>query len=291
MQSARPWSRGAAARVLALCSTAFVLALLAPACGGGNSNGGGSGCTLGGAKCAYGCTAGLGCTNCVADADCKDSGKPACVLGQCQQCGPTKDCGAAQACFPKDSKCHARCTTDTDCPGDAPICLTDSGTCVGCQGDVDCAASKGTPLCSAARAQCAECASPADCGARAPACDLNDGSCHECLVDADCGTPRACGADRKCHLACSADNDCDDLKKPFCDLSSRDCVACLGNQDCGSAAPFCKGDQCVACAADSDCADPGLPICKGDVCVQCDKDQDCLDPAFPTCSKQLCTAK
>ena len=269
-------------------------------------------CGIDGKKCEYGCTPGLGCTECVSDADCDDSGKPACVLGKCRECGPESKCGAAEACFPQDYKCESRCASDGDCPGDAGICLAASGTCVGCQTDADCAATPGTPLCEPTRAQCSECKSNADCGAAAPACDLNDGKCHECLVDADCPASALCSVDRKCHHACTSNANCDDPGKPFCELASKDCVACLVNLDCGQAEPVCHDDKCVqcavntdcvnpamsvceghkcqGCAADTDCSDP-LPACKGGICVQCRKDDDCADPAFPHCSAEHCIAK
>ncbi len=312
MEITSSFGRVVVLRALTILALAGAFSAVVPACSGSDGGPSGSGCAIGGDKCAYGCTANIGCTECVSDADCSDSGKPACALGKCQECGPGAGCGAAEACFPRDFKCQAQCATDSDCPGDAPICLADSGVCVGCQGDADCAGDSGNPICDPTRSQCSECGSPADCGAAAPVCDRNDGKCHECLVDSDCTLPRACGVDRKCHLACSSNVDCDDAGKPFCDLAERDCVECLGNQDCGAAAPICsdrkcaecgvdadcrdpaaaicKGEDCVECAADPDCSDPTRPLCKGDVCVACDKDKDCNDPAFPKCSSQQCVA-
>src|SRR5882672_9077660 len=187
MRAAPVTKRSVVSRALAFALLAAVLAALSSACSGGSSSAGGaSGCAVGGNKCVYGCTANLGCTNCVSNADCKDGGKPACVLGQCRECGPGAGCGAGQACFPRDSKCQTSCAADADCPGDAPLCVTGSGVCVGCQVAADCAASPGKPICDPTRAQCSECASVADCGAASPVCDLNDGTCHECLVDTDC---------------------------------------------------------------------------------------------------------
>ncbi len=288
MQITRTSKRGAVLRALSLVLVTTVSTLLAVACSGADSNGSASGCAIGGSKCAYGCTVGLGCTECVSNGDCKGSDKPACVLGACRECGVQADCGAAEACFPDDFKCHARCAADGDCPGDAPICLTDTGACVGCNGDADCAASKGEPICAGARAQCSECASSADCGAVDPVCDLNDGKCHECLVDSDCAAPRACGVDRKCHFACSSNADCREPQASLCDVTSRDCVACLTNKDCTAGAPVCGEGKCVECAASADCQDPALPICKGEQCVACGEDRDCGDPALPICKDQEC---
>lgn len=289
-------------------------ALVALSCGGDEatgSAGGGPGCSIGGSKCQYGCTASLGCTECATDLDCKDAGKPACVLGKCHECEVSADCATGQACFPKDHKCMPACAGDGDCPGDAPICKTDTGACLGCLADADCASIKDAPVCEPTRAQCSACASNADCGAAAPACDLSDGKCHECLVDSNCSAPSLCGVDRKCHATCLLNSDCTDVNKPICDLSSKDCVECLSGSDCPAsapacsagnkcvacvvnldckdpAAPICQGDKCVGCAASADCADPLKPVCKGGACVQCDKDTDCIDPAFPKCSNQQC---
>lgn len=306
------FGRALALRAFTLLALAGTVSALVSACSSNDSGPSNSGCAIGGNKCRYGCTENIGCTECVSNADCGNSGKGACVLGKCQECGPSAACAAGEACFPKDFKCQAQCSADSDCPGDAPICLTASGICVGCQGDVDCASDKANPICDPTRAQCSQCASPADCGAAAPVCDLNDGKCHECLIDSDCAAPRACGVDRKCHSACRFDADCDDAKKPFCELGERECVECLGNKDCGAAAPicnkgkcaecagdadcsdptaaFCKGEHCVACVSNEDCPNPALPLCKGDTCVACEKDKDCPDPMFPKCSKQQCVA-
>lgn len=302
-------------RLTSLLLTAALSLCATMSCGGDEDEPGADAdrsCGIGGTKCAHGCTPSLGCTECASDAECTDPGKPACVLGKCRECGPEASCGAAQACFPRDYKCETRCESDGDCPGDEPICVNESGTCVGCRTDADCASSPGTPICEPLRAQCSECASNADCGAANPACDLNDGKCHECLVDANCPPGTLCGVDRKCHRSCSSNADCDDAGKPFCDLGSHDCVACLVNTDCGSAepicrdfkcvecdgngdcvdpiAPICVGDRCRECGVDDDCADPAKPVCKGEICVQCDNDDDCTDPELPKCSNQECVA-
>jgi hypothetical protein len=300
-------------RILILLGAGMFSTGLVTSCGGNDGDDARASCGIAGTKCDYGCTPSLGCTECVSNADCSDAGKPACVLGKCRECGPEVSCSAAQACFPRDSKCEARCASDGDCPGDAPICMTEAGACVGCRTDADCASTSGTPICEPIRAQCSECASNADCGAAAPACDLNDGKCHECLIDANCPLSSLCGEDRKCHRACTSNASCDDPSKPFCDLTSKDCVACLVNSDCGEAEPVCHddkcvqctvdadctspatpvcgGDKCQGCVVDADCTNPALPVCKDDVCVQCHKDDDCTDPEFPHCADEECVAK
>ena len=197
-------------------------ALLVFACGSSSSNSGGV-CSVGGSKCAAGCTPTIGCAECATSSDCRDSSKPACVLGKCSQCAVATDCAAGQACFPKDHKCAAACTSSPACPSDAPTCNVQTGACVGCSTNQDCAGMKGAPICEPTRAQCSECATNSDCGAAAPACDLNDGKCHQCLVDAQCAAPAVCGVDRKCHLGCSVDGDCKNSAFPKC--TPQGCVA------------------------------------------------------------------
>lgn len=169
--------------------------------GGTSSTGGTSGsvCTLAGTRCALGCAPTLGCTECATNADCIDPSKPACVLGKCTECGPDAACGAAEACYPRNQKCEPKCSTNSDCPSNAPICVTATGACVGCQTNADCMGVKDQPICEPTRAQCSACASSADCGAAAPVCNLNDGQCHECLVDDDCPTSYVCATDHNCH--------------------------------------------------------------------------------------------
>lgn len=302
-------------KVIAGAGMVLGAVVLTASCGDDGTTGAtsnvGPGCNIGGTKCAAGCTPSLGCIQCATNLDCKDAGKPVCVLGKCQECGVPADCGAGKSCFPEEFKCNPVCSTNQDCPGDSPICKVDTGTCVGCVTSADCAGVKDNPVCEPSRAQCSECASNADCGVASPACDLNDGKCHECLVDTDCKAPSLCGADRKCHFACISNADCADANKPLCDPGGKDCVQCLLNTDCGAAAPacnaghkcvecvvnadckapaapVCQGEKCVGCASAADCVDPLKPVCKGGECIQCDKDGDCKDPNFPKCNGQMC---
>lgn len=308
-------SKGWWTKVIALVGLSFGAALLTVSCGDGGSSGGpvttDSTCSVGGTKCAGGCTPTVGCAECATNLDCNEAGKPICVLGKCQECGVAADCGAGKSCWPNEFKCNPACAANQDCSGDSPICDLSTGACVGCLSSADCAGVKEMPICEPSHAQCAECASNADCGVAAPACDLNDGKCHECLVDSDCKAPSLCGVDRKCHFSCATNADCADPNKPLCDPGGKDCVECLINTDCGAAAPacaadhkcvqcvvsadckdpatpVCEGEKCVGCASAADCIDPLKPVCKGGACIQCDKDTDCKDPNFPKCSGQMC---
>src|SRR5438445_2978543 len=95
------------------------VALLGASCGGSGTTA--SGCIRGGSKCPLGCQENLGCVSCLANADCGTAnGAPICVLGQCEECGVTADCGAGRACFPGDHSCRPACLTNADCVPDAP---------------------------------------------------------------------------------------------------------------------------------------------------------------------------
>ncbi len=305
-------------RWIAAVSTFIVTGIFVVACSSGTNSGTSSNnntnndCTFGGDKCAGGCSESLGCMQCASDSMC-GAGSPFCVLGRCEECRVTADCGVGKTCYPRDNKCEAACTVNSDCPGDSPICDTTlgmgNGICVGCISSADCN-DAGRPLCDPDRRQCGECVTSSDCGAAAPACDRNDGQCEECLVDEQCPAGTLCGTDEKCHAACVSNADCKDAGKPVCDLGSRNCVECLTSTDCGAAQPICDGNSCrvcvvnadctnpttpvckdkndcVQCLADLDCKVPTLPICKGEQCVQCDKDEHC--PAnTPKCDNQVC---
>src|SRR4051812_48587531 len=91
--------------------------------GGGAGLGGPVGCTRAGEKCALGCEANLGCVECSTAGDC-GPGSPFCVLGRCEACGANADCGTGQACFPGDNQCQTKCTANTNCTPDAPLCDT-----------------------------------------------------------------------------------------------------------------------------------------------------------------------
>lgn len=262
--------------------------LTAASCGSSDDTGPGdegSDCSFGGKKCDLGCSATLGCVECVLDLDCGRD-KPACVLGRCTQCSGNADCPTGQACFPKDHRCEAACTTKADCgDGDEPFCNPLSGACVGCLVSADCEGGK--RICEPTRSRCSECSVDLDCGGDKPICDLQDGECHECLVDAHCRGAALCGADHKCHEVCTLDLDCADLARPHCDVEKNSCVACLADTDCSAAAPLCDDKRrCVACRVDTDCP-AALPACKDNACIQCDGDEYC-PPEAPKCKGQTC---
>lgn len=253
---------------------------LSVACGGGDSvfdGNGGSGaglsdedCQEAGQTCNDVCDPTLGCVDCLTDADC-GGGEPVCVAGECVECGENADCPMGESCFPEEGTCEDPCTGPGDCEGDAPICDTVTGACVGCQNDADCGGEE--PLCSPTTKQCGECNTNADCGAGAPYCD--EGDCEQCLVDGHCGAGDLC-IDDECRPGCTVDTDCTNATEPRCDTQRSTCVECLGPSDCGGETPVCSpGGECVVCNGPMDCAAP-TPFCdEREACVECLEDEDC----------------
>ena len=272
-----------------MVSLAFVAGGLALSCGSSNDSPSNSaeGCNISGTKCQFACSPNLGCVECRGNSDC-GAAQPFCVLGRCEVCASSADCGTGQACYPRDHSCQPACTAGS-CNGDTPMCDAATGACVGCTKSTDCAGTN-RPLCSATLGQCVACAASSDCGAAEPVCNLREGSCVQCLVDVDCHSGFACGGDHKCHSACSSNADCTDTGRPFCNLDTKGCVECLKGADCPAAAPICGADHnCVQCAASSDCKNAAAPICQGDQCVQCAKPDDCITQ--PGCTNGACKCK
>lgn len=282
---------------------------IASSCSSDDSNEATANCSLGGNACEFGCSASLGCVDCMADSDC-EPGAPVCVLGRCVACRVNSDCATGQVCAPANHQCTTGCQTDTDCNGfnnginNAPYCDAALGACVGCRTATDCADQR--PVCDPERRQCSECQSREDCGIAAPACNLQNGNCEECLVDTDCGADRGCGFNHQCFDYCNSNVDC--ATNPgggqICNIPTGICVQCTANSDCtNAAAPVCSTEnRCVACSANSDCP-AATPICDpnprgggqgqfgGARCVACNDATPCSDPNLPICNNQgICVA-
>lgn len=277
----------AGARLFAILVTLSLGATLAASCGSETSDTppDDNNCSLGGQKCAFGCSDSLGCVDCLSDSDC---GARSCVQGRCEDCAVSTDCGAGQACFPGSFTCETACTGNADCDnGNANICETNSGACVECLTDTDCP--QDNPICDPVRKECGECAADIDCPQTDPVCDLQNGECRECLVDDHCPSGTLCGTDHKCHNACTTDVDCTNPERPVCNLDNNDCVQCLDNTDCSGLTPICDNEKkCVECVAAADCTDLTAPLCDKNECVQCIGDQDCTDVTLPKCDNGVC---
>jgi hypothetical protein len=169
------------------------------------------------------CDPTLGCVTCTMDSHCPASAR-FCVVGSCVQCKTNTDCGGTTpSCWPGLQMCQAACTSNQQCAqdGNARICNTSTGACVGCNSSADCPTSQS--ICDPTTQQCVQCSSSADCaGTSTPACLRNH--CVQCATNADCPGPM-----------------------PYCALggdSPGRCVQCLQNAHCPPSAPSCNSGTC-----------------------------------------------
>jgi hypothetical protein len=161
------------------------------------------------------------CVECLVHTDCKDASRPIC--GSAHTC---VGCGApgvsADSCATRNPA--------------LPVCKADTGTCVECTGNANCASDAGIRVCNPATNTCVECNDNTHCTADpAKAFCVN----HAC---AGCQTAPA--------GSCTG-------PKPMCASSggySGQCVECNGNTDCKvGTKPVCDTNQCRACKKDLDC--------------------------------------
>ena len=169
------------------------------------------------------CDPALGCVDCLMDSQCPASSR-FCVQGLCVQCKANGDCGAGTtpACWPASHTCHPACTSSQQCQdGNATICNTSTGACVGCNTSADCPTSQ--KFCDPTTQQCVQCVSTADCaGTSTPVCVRN--RCAECATSADCS-----GA------------------TPYCNAGGDNgprCAQCLQSAQCPPSAPNCNSGTC-----------------------------------------------
>ena len=106
---------------------------------------------------------GAGREECIA----KDARRPACVEGQCVECG-----------------------ADSDCDASSPICDVSAQTCGLCSddeaGDAACAArDSSAPFCGAS-GSCVECETNAACSEETPICEQSSGQCRGCATHEEC---------------------------------------------------------------------------------------------------------
>src|SRR5262249_38606570 len=147
------------------------------------------------------CDSSLGCVDCTSDMQCAATA-PFCIRGDCRPCRQNGDCGAGRVCQPRDHQCGNPCTSNANCPQEAPICNTMTGNCVGGNEAKDCPANR--PRCDEITKQCVACVNNSDCGATAPKCV--EGSCRQCATNNDCpsATPICDQEDHRCRTGCKA---------------------------------------------------------------------------------------
>lgn len=97
----------------------------------------------------------------------------------------------------KSNACVAfECLSSTDCPADAPICI--SNICVeACVTDDDCAGLADRTYC-ASDGECVACQSNNQCSGTAPVCDSMTRSCRACGTDSECSTGVCLEAEGSC---------------------------------------------------------------------------------------------
>lgn len=153
------------------------------------------------------------------------------------------------------------CETDIVCKPEGLLCNTNTGKCVQCKVDSDCAdeASCVAGLCGGQ----AGCRSNDDC-ADSPsgkACDLERGRCVACTTAADCASPESSECiNNACTTItpCTNSLGCTDANAPVCDTeaSPSRCVQCITPADCKAlgVGDVCVDNACTAsCTTDSDC--------------------------------------
>jgi MYXO-CTERM domain-containing protein len=228
------------------------------------------------------------CRACAADSDCL-APTPACqtsgpLTGECTQCSSsnlTACVGGAPVCDSQTGTCVG-CQTNAGCAGSSPICNLTTNTCRACQGNADCASFSGDPVCATAgmrQGQCVVCQGNADCSGARPLCDLATNACVGCVTSADCsGATPICNATAGTCLPCSSDSQCAAVawpgpSLPLCQTTggaAGRCVQCTAQNEsqcvAGSATPVCEvGTGLCGCAQDVDCASG--QVCAGGQCV------------------------
>lgn len=240
---------------------------------------------------------------CNGDANCGEHG--ACEGGCClPSCATDPDCGADQVC--RSGVCReagAACTADVDCPNaTAPTCEPDSGACVRCVADSDCALGEFCQSHGCKAPPASGCSADTQCKAvpQLSHCLATAGRCVACLTDAQCPRPTVGGVtcdltNHACRVVipgCDADADC--AASPFgkrCDVARRKCVQCQDDSQCPTGAHCTRTHTCDATPACTDATCPhDKPHCRSDrSCVECLISSQC--PSGQLCTSNHCVAR
>ena len=200
------------------------------------------------------------------------------------------------------------CETDTDCDREeAARCDTTTGTCVGCDEDLDCVGVDGLERCDAEEGLCVECkpsSEELDCGntscnpATFECTETVRGSrdvCESCVSDTDCGTDLGCipmwfGETPRTTGYCLYPDGSDSCARPFIyplpgpreTLSGADAALYCGvneNLTTCEAVHALLNDE--SCEGDADCPEAGLCRDVGDEALKCTYEcthgNQCLD--------------
>gem|GEM_PF-1666088 len=204
-----------------------------------------------------------GCSNvCTMDVQCGAGNW--CNSGACQpklpngQTSPGGSCQPALAaracqsgvCDVTDGLCglptgNPQCTTTTQCR--SGVCVAsgaNTGVCLACNTDNDCAGNSGNPACNPVTNLCVACTAgnTTACVGILPLCDIGTSSCVACNGDAGSTATRACGAG-----------------SPLCRVDGS-CGACTANADCsvgthlGTICNSSSGACGTGCSVDANCS-------------------------------------
>ena len=186
---------------------------------------------------------------CEADNDCEGA-TPRCdtALQRCVECTTatdTADCSDTSICQAGVCEEQTLCSSSKQCADDQ-VCDTGKQYCVGCLGDVDCAAGSS---CQANSCQ-VNCTADKDCRASGGVCDEVASACFECQAASDCAAGNYCNALNSCvSVICESD-------ESFCNGdSSVSCNEEGSGYDQTSCAQGCADGACigeVAGAGDGD---------------------------------------
>ncbi|MFZ5444854.1 MAG: hypothetical protein ACOZQL_32995 [Myxococcota bacterium] len=127
------------------------------------------------------------CVECLSHTDCSGS-TPICdpSLGRCVPCAGSLGCPSGSTC--NHSTCVPSCTDSSACGGFTAGCV--DNVCAMCADDEDCGAGL---HCDHETGRCVACRSDGDCAAPAPRCQQWTGTCVACVTESDCGGPgQAC---------------------------------------------------------------------------------------------------
>jgi hypothetical protein len=188
--------------------------------------------------------------------------------GGCDNCADE-----SLVCDVETGQC-VQCVTDDECAylGN-DVCLSNH-TC-GCTADAQCAGRAVGTRCVSTAQQCG-CDSPADCpSASAPACatahQCGCGSNAECAGDAGAPGYDVCDTATGLCVECVTDSDCTDPNNRVCDPTTNLCLPCRTSADCaqnvdgpvcGDLGQYTAGIGMCGCLVDSDCVGhAGGPDC------------------------------
>lgn len=131
------------------------------------------------------------CVECLSSADCSGE-TPVCdpTLARCVPCAGTLGCAAGSTCEAVHRQCVTTCTELVTCTGFAAGCI--ESVCAACADDDAC----GGGRCVHETGRCVSCRSDEDCAAPTPRCEPWTGTCTACLTTSDCPAGQGCSQGR-----------------------------------------------------------------------------------------------